>query len=61
VSQHFTIFGGAFVQEATRDSSWPQQQHGKGLALWGVVLATLLCAATTVATVTATAWAQGIY
>ena len=61
MSQHFTVFGGAFVHETTRSHSRPQQQRGKGLALWGFVLATLLCAVTAAATVTATAWAQGVY
>ena len=59
--QHFTVFGGAFVPETKRGFSSPRQQRNKGLALWGFVLATLLCAATTVATVTATAWANGAY
>jgi hypothetical protein len=58
MSQHFTVFGGAFVLEAHTFSA-PQRRAGNGLALWGVVLATLLFGVTTVATVTATAWAHG--
>jgi hypothetical protein len=60
MSQHFTVFGGAFVHETKRGFS-KQQQRGKGLALWGFVLATLLSAVTAAATVTAAAWAQGAY
>jgi hypothetical protein len=58
MSQHFTVFGGAFVQEA-HTLSEPQLRAGNGVALWGLVLATLLFGVTTVATVTATAWAHG--
>jgi hypothetical protein len=63
-AQHFTVFGGAYVHEArgfaheTRGFN-PARKTTDGLAVWGVVLASLLFGVTTVATVTANAWAQG--
>ena len=63
-AQHFTVFGGAFVHEdrgfahEARGFS-PARKGTDGLAVWGVVLASLLFGVTTVATVTASAWAHG--
>jgi len=57
-TQHFTVFGGSFIHE-THGFSPRVRAERKPLAVWGVVLATLLFGVTTVATVTATAWAHG--
>ena len=57
MSAHFTVFGGSFVHE-TRDFT-PAPRRQPSLAVWGVVLGSLLFAVTTLATLTATAWAQG--
>jgi hypothetical protein len=58
MSGHFTVFGGSFVREA-RGFSPALRPRAGSLALWGFVLASLLFAVTTVAAVTATAWANG--
>ena len=54
---HFTVFGGAFVHES-HGFNPPPRNTGKSVAVWGFVLASLLVGVTTVATVTATAWAH---
>jgi len=54
---HFTVFGGSFIHEAHGFA--PARKRNAALAVWGLVLGSLLVGATTVATVTATAWAQG--
>ena len=51
MTQHFTVFGGAFVHET--HGFHPRRQR-PALGLWGFVLATLLIGVTTVATVTMT-------
>jgi hypothetical protein len=56
MTQHFTIFGGAFVHEAR--GFYPVRRRSDPLAVWGVVLATLLFGVVTAASVTATAWAH---
>ena len=54
MSSHFTVFGGSFVHEARNFSS---AREGKAaLAVWGLVLGSLLVGVTTVAAVTASAW-----
>lgn len=63
-AQYFTVFGGAFVQEARGPAYEARgfsaaRKSTEGLAVWGVVLASLMIGVTTVATVTATAWAHG--
>ena len=58
MSAHFTVFGGSFVHEARGFSPVPHRRLS-ALAVWGFVLASLLFGVTTVATVTATAWAHG--
>ena len=57
-AQHFTVFGGSFVYEARGFSPPPCRRTGT-LAVWGFVLAGLLFGVTTVASITATAWAHG--
>jgi len=56
-AQHFTVFGGSFVHEVRGFS--PPLRRRSSLAMWGFVLCSLLFAVTTVASVTATAWAHG--
>ena len=58
MTAHFTVFGASFVHE-TRGFSLPREHSHSPLAVWGFVLTSLLLAVTTVATVTATAWANG--
>jgi hypothetical protein len=58
MSAHFTVFGGCFVHEARGFNPVPRRRRS-GLAVWGFVLSSLLLGVTTVATVTATAWAHG--
>jgi hypothetical protein len=58
MSAHFTVFGGSFVHEARGFSPAPQRRR-QALAMWGFVLTSLLFAVTTVASVTASAWAHG--
>jgi hypothetical protein len=53
MSQHFTVFGGSFVDEA-RGGFSPPRRNSEPLAIWGFVLAILLAGVTTVATVTVT-------
>ena len=48
---HFTVFGGAYIQEI-RGFSAPRRQPG--FAMWGFVLGSLLAAVITVASVTVT-------
>jgi hypothetical protein len=54
--QHFTVFGGSFVQEAHGFQGAhgfnPAPRRGEPLAVWGFVLGSLLIAVATVATVT---------
>ena len=57
MSVHFTIFGGSFIHEARGFS--PARNGKAALAVWGLVLGSLLLGVTTVAAVTATAWVQG--
>jgi hypothetical protein len=57
MSAHFTVFGGSFVHEARGFSPAPRRRQA--LAVWGFVLTSLLLAVTTVASVTASAWAHG--
>ena len=57
MSTHFTVFGGSFVHEARNFS--PARKNRAALAVWGLVLGSLLVAVTTVAAVTATAWVRG--
>jgi hypothetical protein len=57
MSAHFTISGGSIAGEAR---GFSPAQKGKGaLAVWGLVLGSLLVGVATVAAVTATAWANG--
>lgn len=56
-THHFTVFGGSFVHEARGFS--PARKGTGPLAVWGLVLGSLLFGVTTVAAVTATAWARG--
>jgi hypothetical protein len=55
---HFTVFGGSFIHE-TRGFN-PAPKRREPLAVWGFVLGSLLLGVVTVATVTASAWAQGV-
>lgn len=57
MSAHFTVFGESIAHEAR---SFNPARNGKGsLAVWGLVLGSLLLGVTTVAAVTAAAWLQG--
>jgi hypothetical protein len=47
--QHFTVFGGSFIQEAHGFN--PAPRRAEPLAIWGFVLGSLLLAVATVATV----------
>jgi hypothetical protein len=57
MSTHFTIFGGSFVHEAHGFS--PARKGQGALAVWGLVLGSLLIGVATVAAVTVTAWVNG--
>jgi hypothetical protein len=57
MSTHFTIFGGSFVHEAPGFS--PAQRGQGALAVWGLVLGSLLIGVAMVAAVTVTAWVNG--
>ena len=57
MSAHFTVFGGSFVHEVRGFS--PARNGKAALAMWGLVLGSLLLGVTTVAAVTATAWVHG--
>jgi hypothetical protein len=57
-TQHFTVFGGAYVQERRDGFSLPATAEHGSLAPWGAVLCTLLVAATTLALKTTTAAAS---
>jgi len=56
MNTHFTVFGAAFVHETHGFNPAPRRQEP--LAMWGLILGSLLFAVTTVATVTAAAWAH---
>jgi hypothetical protein len=53
---HFTVFGGSFVHEA-RSFNPANVPRRETLAVWGFVLATVMTGVTTLAAVTAAAWA----
>jgi hypothetical protein len=53
--QHFTVFGGAYVEERHDDFSLPAATQNGSLAPWGAVLATLLIVVTTFAAKTTAA------
>jgi hypothetical protein len=57
MSTHFTVFGGSFVSEAHGFS--PARKGQGALAVWGLVLGSLLIGVATVAAVTVTAWVNG--
>ena len=54
-NQHFTVFGGAYVEERHDGFRLPAGSEGGSLAPWGAVLCTLLVLATTIAAKTTTA------
>jgi len=54
-SQQFTVFGGAYVAERHDGFCLPAGSEHGSLVPWGVILCTLLVAATTVAFKTTTA------
>ncbi len=56
MSAHFTVFGGSFVSEAHGFS--PARKGQGALAVWGLVLGSLLIGVTTVAAVAVSTWAQ---
>jgi len=58
MTQHFTVFGGAFVHEA---HGFNPPRSRPAHAVWGFVLATLLVGVTTVATVTMTVAQAGLH
>jgi hypothetical protein len=53
----FTVFGGSLVSESHCFS--PARKGLGALAVWGLVLGSLLIGVATVAAVTATAWVNG--
>jgi len=57
MSPHFTVFGGSFISEAHGFS--PARKGQGALAVWGLVLGSLLIGVATVAAVTVTAWVNG--
>jgi len=57
MSPHFTVFGGSFISEAHGFS--PVRKGQGALAVWGLVLGSLLVGVVTVAAVTVTAWVNG--
>jgi hypothetical protein len=57
MSSHFQILGGSLTNEA--HAFYPARERRGTLVAWGLVLASLWLGAMAVATVTATAWAQG--
>jgi hypothetical protein len=59
--QHFTVFGGSFVQEAHAHGFNPAPRRGEPLAVWGFVLGSLLTAVVTVATVTVNVAEAALY
>jgi hypothetical protein len=62
--QHFTVFGGSFVQEAHSFKAHgfnPAPRRAEPLAIWGFVLGSLLLAVVTVATVTVSVAQAALY
>jgi hypothetical protein len=57
MTAHFTVLAGSFVREVRGFS--PAQRDRGALAVWGLVLGSLLLGVTTVAAVTASAWVNG--
>jgi hypothetical protein len=57
--QHFTVFGGSFVQEAHGFDLPPRRRQP--LAIWGFVLGSLLAGAAAVATATVTVAHAAMY
>jgi hypothetical protein len=53
--QHFTVFGGAYVEEHHDGIQLPANAKHGSLAPWGAVLCTLLVAATAIAAKTTAA------
>jgi hypothetical protein len=63
--QHFTVFGGSFVQEPHSSQKVhgfnPAPRRAEPLAVWGFVLGSLLMAVATVATVTVSVAQAAVY
>lgn len=57
MSAHFTVSAGSLTNEAPGFS--PARNGNGTLAVWGLVLGSLLLGVTTVAAVTAAAWLNG--
>jgi hypothetical protein len=57
MSSHFTVSGGSLI--STADGFSPARKGQGALAVWGLVLGSLLIGVATVAAVTVTAWVSG--